>query len=76
MLAAVSLRNPVVFAYICINIDFIIFFMKTNERIGFLTPDHIRIVILFISLAYVVSKLSLNMFIFIYVWRPYWISPF
>ena len=66
MLAAVSLRYPVVFAYICINIDFTIFFLKTNEIIGFLIPENIRIDILFMSLAYVVAKLFVNMFIFIY----------
>ena len=66
MVAAVSLRYPVVFAHISINIDFTIFFLKTNERIGFLIPENIRIDILFMSLAYVVAKLFVNMFIFIY----------
>ena len=66
MLAAVSLRYPVVSAHICINIDFTIFFLKTNERIGFLIPENIRIDILFMSLAYVFAKLFVNMFIFIY----------
>ena len=65
MLAAVSLRYPVVLVHICINIDFKIFFLKTNERIGFLIPENIRIDILFMSLAYVVAKLFVNMFIFI-----------
>ena len=37
-----------------------------NERIGFLIPENIRIDILFMSLAYVVAKLFVNMFIFIY----------
>ena len=67
MLVTVSLRYPVVFAYICLNIDFtIFFFLKTNERIGFLISENIRIDILFMSLAYVVAKLFVNMFIFIY----------
>ena len=66
MLAAVSLRYPVVSAHICINMDFTIFFLKTNERIGFLIPENIRIDILFMSLAYVFAKLFVNMFIFIY----------
>ena len=39
-----------------------IFFLKTNERIGFLIPENIRIDIFFISLAYVVVKLCVNMF--------------
>ena len=67
MLAAISLRYTAIFAYICINIDFTIFFSKTNEIIGFLIPENIRIDILFMSLAYVVAKLFVNMFIFIYV---------
>ena len=54
------------FAYIFINIDFTIFFLKTNDRICFLMPENIRIDILFMSLAYVVAKLA-KMFIFIYV---------
>ena len=66
MLATVSLRYPVVFAHICINQDCTIFFSKTNEQIGFLTPENIRIYILFMSLASVVAKLFVNMFIFIY----------
>ena len=66
MLVTVSLRYPVVFAYICLNIDFTIFFLKTNEKIGFLISENIRIDILFMSLAYVVAKLFVNMFIFIY----------
>ena len=37
-----------------------------NERIGFLISKNIRIDILFMSLAYVVAKLFVNMFIFIY----------
>ena len=41
-------------------------FLKTNERIGFLISENIRIDILFMSLAYVVEKLFVNMFIFIY----------
>ena len=45
MLTAVSLRNPVVFAYICINIDFTLYFLKTNESIVFLIPENIRIYI-------------------------------
>ena len=57
MLAAVSLWNPVVFAYICINIDFTIFFSKTNERIGLLIPENIKIDILFMFLAYVVAQI-------------------
>ena len=32
MLAAVSLRYPVVFAHICINIDFTIFFSKNKWK--------------------------------------------
>ena len=43
-----------------------IFFLKTNDRIGFLISENIRIDILFMSLAYVVAKLIVNMFIFIY----------
>ena len=66
MLATVSLQYPVVFSHICINIDFTIFFSKTNERIGFLIPENIRIDILFMSLAYVVAQLFVNMFLFIY----------
>ena len=66
MLATGPLRYPVVSAHICINIDFTIFFLKTNERIGFLILENIRIDILFMSLAYVVAKLFVNMFIFIY----------
>ena len=66
MLATVSLRYPVAFAHICINQDCTIFFSKTNEKIGFLTPENIRIDILFMSLAYVVAKLFVNMFIIIY----------
>ena len=67
MLVAVLLRYPVVFVYICINIDLTIFFLKTNDRICFLIPENIRIDILFMSLAYVVAKLLAKMFIFIYV---------
>ena len=59
MLAAASLRYPLVFVHSCINIDFTIFFFKTNERIGFLIPEDIRIDILFMSLAYVIAKLFL-----------------
>ena len=66
MLAAVSLQNLFFFVHIRINIDITIFFLKTNERIGFLIPENIRIDILFMSLAYVVAKLFVNMFIFIY----------
>ena len=66
MLAPVSLRYPVVFGHICINIEFTIFFLKTNKIIGFLIPENIRIDILFMSLAYVVAKLFVNIFIFIY----------
>ena len=57
------LAYPFVFVYICINIDIT---LKTNERIGFLMPEHIRIDILFMSLAYIVAKIFVNMFIFIY----------
>ena len=35
MLVTVSLRYPLAFAYICINIDFTIFFLKTNEELVF-----------------------------------------
>ena len=66
MLAAVSLRYPVVFVHICQDIDIKKKIPKTNERIGFLIPENIRIDILFMSLAYVVSKLFVNMLIFIY----------
>ena len=67
MLAVVSLRYPVVFVIICMKIDITIFFLKTNKRIGFLIPENIRIDILFMSLAYVVAKLFVNMSIlFIY----------
>ena len=66
MLVEVSLRYQVVFAYSWINIDFTIFFPKTNERIGFLISENIRIDILFMSLTYVVGKLFVNMFSFIY----------
>ena len=65
MLTAVSLRYPVVFAYICKNLDFTTFFLKTNEIIGFLIPESIRIDILFMTLAYVVAKLFVNM-LFLY----------
>ena len=41
------------------------FFLKTNERIGFLISENIRIDILFMSLAYVVAKLFVNM-VFLY----------
>ena len=63
MLVTVSLRYPLVIAYICINICF---FLKTNERIGFLISESISIDILFMSVAYVVAKLFVNKFIFIY----------
>ena len=63
MLVAVSLQYPVVFAYICINIDFTIFFKKTSDIICFLIPENIRIDILFMSLAYVVAKLFAIFFI-------------
>ena len=49
MLVAVSLRYPVVFAYICINIDVTIFFSK--NKFCFLIPENIRIDILCMSLA-------------------------
>ena len=76
MLAAVSLRYPVVFVHICINIDFTKCFLKTNERIGFLIPENIRIDILFMSLAYVVAKIIRKYVYFYILWRPSWISPF
>ena len=63
MLVAASLRCPVVLSYICIHIDFTIFFLKTNDRICFLIPENISIDILFMSLAYVVANLSAKMFI-------------
>ena len=66
MLATVSLRYPVVFAHICKNQDLQYFFLKQMKKIGFLTPENIRIYILFMSLASVVAKLFVNMFIFIY----------
>ena len=44
-----------------------IFFSKTNERIGFLISENIRIDILSMSSTYVVAKLFVKMFIFIYV---------
>ena len=40
--------------------------LKTKERIDFLIPENIRIDILFMSLAYVVAKLFVNMYMFIY----------
>ena len=43
-----------------------IFFLNTYERVGFLIPENIRIDILFMSLAYVVATLFVDMFIFIY----------
>ena len=46
LLTTVSLRYPVVFAYICINVDLQYCFIKTNEIIGFLIPENIRIDIL------------------------------
>ena len=42
-----------------------IFFLKTNERIGFLIPANTRMDISFMSLAYVVAKFFVIMFIFI-----------
>ena len=65
MLVAVSLRYPVVFAYICIDIDFTIFFSK-NKWQNSLIPENMRVDILFMSLAYVVAKLLAKMFIFFY----------
>ena len=41
--------------------------LKTKGRFGFLIPENIRTDILFMSLAYAVAKLFVNMFIFIYV---------
>ena len=41
MLAAVSLRYLFVFVHICINMTLQYFFLKTNERIGFLIPENI-----------------------------------
>ena len=75
MLAAVSLQYPAVFAHICINIDFtIFFFLKTNERIGFLIPENIRIDIYFSS---VCSCKIIRKYVYFYIpWRPSWISPF
>ena len=67
MLVAVTLRYPVVFAYICINIDLKKIKLKTNDIICFLIPENIRIDELFMSLAYVAAKLFAKMFIFIYV---------
>ena len=48
MLVTVLLRSPVVFAYICINIDFTIFFFL-NDRICLLIPENIRIDIFYVS---------------------------
>ena len=73
MLVTVSLRYPVVFAYICINIDFTIFFLKTNETIGFLvSKKHKNRHIIYVSS--VCSCKIIRKYVYFYLRS--WISPF
>ena len=68
MLVAVSLRYPVVFAYICINIDFTIFLSKNKWK-------HKNRHIVYVSS--VCSCTIIRKCIYFYIrWRPFWISPF
>ena len=76
MLTAVSLRNPVVFAYICINIDFTIFLSKNkwNNRLSH-TWKHKNRHIIYVSSVW--SCKITRKYVYFYIrWRPSWISPF
>ena len=76
MLVAVSLRYPVVFAYICINIDFTIFFSK-NKWKNWLSHiwKHRNRHIIYVSS--VCSCKIIRTYVYFYIrWRPSWISPF
>ena len=68
MLAAVSLRYPIVFAHICINIDFTIFFPKNKWKnwLSHTRKHKNRHIIYVSSVIYVVAKLFVNMLIFMY----------
>ena len=71
-----SLRCPVVFAHICINIDFTIFFSK-NKWKNWLshTWKHKNRHIIYVSS--VCSCKIIRKYVYFYIlWRPSWISPF
>ena len=76
MLVAVSLRYPVVCAYICINIDFTIFFSKNKwQNLLSHTWKHKNRHIIYVSSVRSCKIIGKTVY-FYKRWRSSWISPF
>ena len=76
MLVAVSLRYPVICAYICINIDFTIFFSKNKwQNLTSHTWKHKNRHIIYVFSVCSCKLIRKNVYFYIR-WRPSWISPF